>query len=474
MKKIFLILMAFVLVCSMAFLSACGPDEPTPCTEHTDSDGNLSCDICGATLEPSCTAHKDENGDKLCDLCGTEFFPRCSTHTDTNKNSLCDVCGADLPMSVEFFLKDQEGTVIAGVTVILTDEELNDYTFVTDDDGCGTLELYSGTYKVTYDTLSEGVYFPEGYLPIPSTVTVSTDNRTVDIEILKTVPNGEIDRPFPIDENTAEITLPASTLYYYIIYHSSGRNVIFEGSGFKVVYGDKEYLPNNEGKISFTLAEVEANENSHLTIENISDSEVNVKFSIYANPGSYGNPYEITTEGSSITANVTGSGVYYKYSVTADGTITVKTTQTLMFKLDTMADAKALVRVSGNSNTVDGVWELDFTTYKYIFTFADGTLVIEESGTVDESIAGTYTYTVSDDGVFLLENDANPITATLFMGGSTIVVTRSSDSKQTVISGMVDSETITVVAGEEINIFVNSEYSDEVVFEIDFERTVAE
>ena len=48
MKKLFVLLLALTLCFA---LIACGGD--TPCTEHTDKDGNGKCDICDATVEPA-------------------------------------------------------------------------------------------------------------------------------------------------------------------------------------------------------------------------------------------------------------------------------------------------------------------------------------------------------------------------------------------------------------------------------------
>lgn len=468
MKKLLSVLMTLLFLCSLCLLTACGePTDPTPCTEHTDTNGDLSCDACGAALEPSCAMHKDENADKLCDSCGTEFFPRCVTHTDVNGNALCDVCGADLPLNVRFSLSDQEGNVIAGVTVVITDDELEEYSFITDEDGCGELMLYSGTYRVTYDTLTEGTYFPEGYLPIPSTVTVSKELSDIEIEILKTVPNGEADRPFPIDEGTNELTLPASTVYHYIIYHSSGRNVVFEGSGFKLTYGDKDYTPDG-GRIAFTLSEVEANENSHLIIENTTDSEITVDFLIYSDPGSFGNPFEIPFDTTVINADVSSGAVYYKYVVGADGTVTVKTTQMLIFKSAVMSEAKPLVKISGDDNTFLGVWKLDDGAVSYTLTITEDSIVIEDGNESSASISGTYAYTLNEDGEFALKDGNDLLPVVLFKGGNIISATCSSNSKQVVINGAVEMAVLEVKAGDEIKILVNCEYKDELKFEIYF------
>jgi hypothetical protein len=235
-------------------------------------------------------------------------------------------------------------------------------------------------------------------------------------------------------------------------------------------------LPDADGRIGFTLAEIEANKNSHLTIENLSNEEITVKFSISSDPGSYSNPFDITHGDDDVIANVANGGVNYKYVASADGVVTIMTTQMLMFKTSIMAEAKPLVRVSGESDGYFGVWQLDIGDVIYTLTVSEDSILIEDNDESSASIRGTYTYTVSEDGEFALvsKDDATKaLDVTLFEGGNTIVATRSSDSSQIVIDGNVKSKTISVTAGDEIRILVNSEFSDEVSFKLLFEESEA-
>ncbi len=76
-KGSFATLLSAVLVFALCFaLAACGGE--TACEEHTDTDSNGKCDICGADVEastPPCTEHTDANYDGKCDNCGTEVEP---------------------------------------------------------------------------------------------------------------------------------------------------------------------------------------------------------------------------------------------------------------------------------------------------------------------------------------------------------------------------------------------------------------
>ena len=77
MKKLFAILLALIMVFSLA---AC---DEEPCTKHTDADGNNLCDNCGATID---------SGDKGNAPC---------THNDADIDGVCDICGAAVDINVQ-------------------------------------------------------------------------------------------------------------------------------------------------------------------------------------------------------------------------------------------------------------------------------------------------------------------------------------------------------------------------------------
>ncbi|MBO7169637.1 MAG: hypothetical protein J6W28_00490, partial [Clostridia bacterium] len=96
-----------VLVMAVGMLASCG--GPTPCTNHTDADGNLKCDTCGADV--ACTSHVDKNHDQKCDACKTAVpceheidedgfcawcdYIKCMKHIDRDHNLVCDNDGCD-------------------------------------------------------------------------------------------------------------------------------------------------------------------------------------------------------------------------------------------------------------------------------------------------------------------------------------------------------------------------------------------
>ena len=101
-----------VLVMAVGMLASCG-GGPATCTNHTDADGNLKCDTCGADV--ACTNHVDKNHDQKCDACKTAVpceheidedgfcawcdYIKCMKHIDRDHNLVCDNDGCDKPTS---------------------------------------------------------------------------------------------------------------------------------------------------------------------------------------------------------------------------------------------------------------------------------------------------------------------------------------------------------------------------------------
>ena len=89
MKKILAFLFIITLTCTL--VSCFGKKK---CTNHSDANGDLLCDVCGAGV--SCTNHIDtkEDGVYKCDKCGAVM--QCPIHKDDDANLKCDKCGQKL------------------------------------------------------------------------------------------------------------------------------------------------------------------------------------------------------------------------------------------------------------------------------------------------------------------------------------------------------------------------------------------
>lgn len=82
-KKLIALFLALTMIFAFA---ACDKDDKTP----SGDGGNTPC-----------TSHTDADGNKLCDSCGADLTPPCTNHTDTNLDNKCDTCGAAVEATVE-------------------------------------------------------------------------------------------------------------------------------------------------------------------------------------------------------------------------------------------------------------------------------------------------------------------------------------------------------------------------------------
>ena len=194
MKKILFILLCLTLAVGCFALTACG-ETPDECTEHTDANGDEKCDTCGADVpaEDECTEHIDADGDYLCDECGAAVIPKAPAQVD-----------------VTFTVKDDEGDVLAGITVILANEENDEYNVTTaasDAEGKITAKVYVGSYSVYYDYDTDALGY---YLTQTGTITVTDETTALELFLIDNNPNGTLEKPYIISAGENSITIPAS------------------------------------------------------------------------------------------------------------------------------------------------------------------------------------------------------------------------------------------------------------------------
>lgn len=232
-------------------------------------------------------------------------------------------------VSVTFTVKDQDALTVANVKVTFTDENDDTMSATSDANGQFTITLKEGEYSVSYDNDLEtlGGY----YLPETTGITVEKTVTAMDLLMTNNTPNGTLGREFALSVDENEITIPANTSYYYIVYRAVNLYADIEGEGAKVTYRDTEYVADETGKIAFALLGTSTNSAEILLIENTTATEQTYKVTVQAAPGSQGNPYTLTLDEEITTkALVSGENVYYTYTATAAGTlqITIKTEKT--------------------------------------------------------------------------------------------------------------------------------------------------
>lgn len=369
MKKILFILLCLTLAVGCFALTACG-ETPDECTEHTDANGDEKCDTCGADVpaEDECTEHIDADGDYLCDECGAAVIPKTPAQVD-----------------VTFTVKDDEGDVLAGITVILANEENDEYNVTTaasDAEGKITAKVYVGSYSVYYDYDTDALGY---YLTQTGTITVTDETTALELFLIDNNPNGTLEKPYIISAGENSITIPASTSYNYIIYRAV--NLYFGATGAagaKVTYGECEYTADESGKIDFALLGTDTNSAETLVIANTTEAEITITVEIKSAPGTYGNPIEIETVGEAIVTDpiAKGTTLYYTYTATESGFFYIEVGT---------ASAYISMQNTRNSNSVNSVSDIEDGKIKLMVTAGD-VLMIDVSVTAStEAISVTFT-----------------------------------------------------------------------------------
>ena len=290
MKKILTFLLSMTMVCgSAAFAVACGGGN----------DGSS---------ENLCAVHIDENTDYVCDVCGEPM------EEEEEEDVSVDV-------NVTFTVKDLEENILPNVTVILTSENKKNITVVSGEDGSCSVVLKTGTYKVMYDYDVDALGY---YQSNTTSITVKKDTTALSLYLENKTPNGTSGREFPLDIEENEITIPANTTYYYIVYRVVNYYAMIEGATAKVTYRNAVYTPDEFGVISVKLLGSNTNATEILQIENTSNVEQTYGVNITSAPGSSENPNNLPLDSEITTGEIEiREVVYYTYTATQTGTLTI-------------------------------------------------------------------------------------------------------------------------------------------------------
>lgn len=252
-------------------------------------------------------------------------------------------------VSVTFTVKDQDALTVKNLKVTFTDENDDTMSATSDENGQFTITLKTGEYKLSYENDFEtlGGY----YLPETRVVTVEETVTAMDLLMTNNTPNGTMDRPFALSVDENEVTIPANTSYYYIVYRAVNLYAEIEGEGAKASYRDTEYAADATGKIGFALLGTNTNSAEIMMIENTAATEQVYKVTVQSAPGSQTNPYTLTLDEIITTKElISGENVYYTYIAASAGVfkIEIKADKTFV----SMTNASNSVSVNTNENTV--------------------------------------------------------------------------------------------------------------------------
>ncbi len=471
-----LLVLALIMAITLSLVS-CGDEEV--CTEHKDEDANGYCDICETPVEPPAPVceHRDENADYECDKCGIDFFPECYDHINENDNAFCDICGEDLPINITFKISDQNGVVISGIGLTVTDSDGEGVSGVTNADGEAVFSLLVGSYRVSYD--EETV--PEGHIAYASSVAITEDSDIVALEILNNIPNGTMERPFVIDPELEfnSVSHLGGEKFFYIVPHGGSRIISFVGSDYEVVYyvkGDDEYTlnpytPDNEGRITFRFTETDIKTPSLFTIENKSSAEQEIGVELKSEPGTMAKPYEIAD----ITSPVVSEGtmdktVYYKWIATESGEL--KIYSPIEYYSIRIGSTEAVLLIKNDATDgLFGVYSAITPEGAITVEILDGTICVLESEIASILAGDEYKYEIATNGKFVIKDIVTEVEIEPFAispAGRVVTVTNNRNSSQQRIEENADEVHILVQEGDEIVIAIYTSFDMNVEFKLEY------
>ena len=252
-------------------------------------------------------------------------------------------------VEVTLNVKDQDGNPMAEavVTILPTVDGGESATLTADSEGTVTVTLPEGEYTVRFDVL------PEYVLGIDTKITVTAGMDPVALEVTDNTPNGTVERPFVVTEDTLTVTVPAGATYNYTLFGANNRTLTVESPNAEITYKETVYTPDENGKIAIRMSTESARDPSFFALTNKGSEAQEMTVVIYSDPGAMDNPIVIEALDTPVTANVPQDGmVYYRWTATAAGTLTVTSTDTINnISLNNLATS----RVTDFSNGAESV-----------------------------------------------------------------------------------------------------------------------
>ena len=270
---------------------------------------------------------------------------------DIKLEAAFDNGGLAAPMDYTVTVKNEIGAGVKGVSVSFVGEDVNQ-TVVTDNNGVAKISLPAGSYtcnvavptgyktsKTSYD-LTETVN--KVTVTMESTGGSSTgttnpsdpsDSTTPTTPVVQPEPNPEIegetkDNPIvfaPLTDGTLsfEVTVRAGWTGYLQFYKVSGMYMEIASGNAQVKLNGKTYKPS-KGKITIMMQSDSPNVPINVQLKNTGSGAETFTVRFYSPAGSMMAPYVL--EIGDFTAKVpagSGQGIYYEYTATATGTLTV-------------------------------------------------------------------------------------------------------------------------------------------------------
>ena len=228
-------------------------------------------------------------------------------------------------VDVTLTVKDQDGNPMneTVITILPENGEGESATLTANEEGTVTVSLPEGEYVVRFDVL------PEYVLGIDTKITVAAGMEPVLLEVTDNTPNGSEERPFVVTEDTVTVTIPVGATYHFTLFGANNRTLTYTNADVILHYNGEAYDPDENGVVAIRMSTASPRDPAFFALQNNGTAEIELTVQILSDPGAMDNPIVIETLGESITANVPQDDMlYYTWTATATGTLTVSSADT--------------------------------------------------------------------------------------------------------------------------------------------------
>ena len=258
---------------------------------------------------------------------------KCPGHVDADDDYLCDSCGEhyddgdeDKPsenndVEVTFTILLDNGQPLSGLKLTLTRGDKS-YALTSGADGTAKVTIAPATYSLSYDYETMPEYC---WIDIPG-VKIEETTTNITVTVIDNRPDGTMTKPFPVNAEEPQITLNAGEEFYYSCHAATLVYVSIDSRDLEVVYNGETYPYSEEdGAIIVPVVSGDVETPIIFLVRNKTNNSVSATMEIYAPPGSFDNPYELT--GNTATADVAvGDTMYYICTAEKDGIFVVTST----------------------------------------------------------------------------------------------------------------------------------------------------
>lgn len=124
-----------------------------------------------------------------------------------------------------------------------------------------------------------------------------------------------------------EVTVPAESEYHVALFRGNGLTLRVEDPNVYLIVDEVRYEPNSKGVIEVEIENPDVTTSTNITVGNTGVTPVTLQFKLLLPKGTFSNPYDVKLGSNKVSvAAGNDQGVYYKWTATEDGVLTVTIT----------------------------------------------------------------------------------------------------------------------------------------------------